>query len=256
MSFDCTRAVWQHSRQTGSGFLVLLALADYADSQGFAHPGVTALAAKCRMSKRNAQLVLAALRDSGELTVRTGAGPHGTNSYQVLPRLFDSPVDGGLAHTHEAAFTTHEGSFTPTHEGSFIPAREEHYMPYEVSSTPIGEVGFSQTNTNTTSDGSPAKSQVPAMTDPGTRLLADWVLPEAWREFCVAQRPRLNPEHVAADFKSHYLVATGPDACKVDWLSAWRLWVHGLPKSAKPSPRKLPNLRPPANVLHADEVLR
>lgn len=76
--------VWEHSRQSGTHLLMLLAIADYADDDGNAYPSVTTLAAKCRMLPRNAQTILAALRMSGELEVRPNEGPRGTNLYRVV----------------------------------------------------------------------------------------------------------------------------------------------------------------------------
>lgn len=76
-------AVWECSRHSGSHLLMLLAVADFSDDDGKAYPSVAALARKCRMQSRNANVILAALRASGELEVRLNAGPHGTNLYRV-----------------------------------------------------------------------------------------------------------------------------------------------------------------------------
>jgi hypothetical protein len=75
--------VWELSTQSGTHLLMLLAIADFADDHGRAFPAVATLAKKCRMQPRNANVILAALRASGELQVRAGQGPHGTNLYRV-----------------------------------------------------------------------------------------------------------------------------------------------------------------------------
>jgi hypothetical protein len=75
--------VWAESAQSGSHLLMMLAIADFADDDGNAYPAVATLARKCRMSPRNANLVLTALRASGELEVRANEGPKGTNRYRV-----------------------------------------------------------------------------------------------------------------------------------------------------------------------------
>ncbi|MBV8500762.1 MAG: hypothetical protein JO006_03495 [Paucibacter sp.] len=62
---------------------MLLAIADFADDDGVAYPAVGTLAEKCRMQLRNAQVLLAALRQSGELEVRENEGPRGTNLYRI-----------------------------------------------------------------------------------------------------------------------------------------------------------------------------
>ena len=76
--------VWELSANKGNDLLMLLAIADFADDEGNAYPAVPTLAAKCRMKPRNANLILAALRASGELEVRQNEGPHGTNRYRVV----------------------------------------------------------------------------------------------------------------------------------------------------------------------------
>lgn len=83
MSVRTMARVWDHSTQSGTHLLMLLAIADFADDDGRAYPSVATLAKKCRMQPRNANVILAALRASGELDVRIGHGPHGTNLYRV-----------------------------------------------------------------------------------------------------------------------------------------------------------------------------
>lgn len=77
--------VWENSQHAGSDLLMLLAIADFSDDDGNAYPGVATLAKKCRMTQRNANLILANLKRSGELVVRQNEGPRGTNRYVVRP---------------------------------------------------------------------------------------------------------------------------------------------------------------------------
>ena len=84
--------VWEMSRQSGSHLLMLLAIADFSDDDGNAYPAVQTLAQKCRMKPRNANVILAALRASGELDVRQNEGPRGTNLYRVV--LDGQPLQG------------------------------------------------------------------------------------------------------------------------------------------------------------------
>lgn len=88
MSVRTMAKVWELSVNKGNDLLMLLAIADFADDDGNAYPAVQTLADKCRMKSRNANVILAALRASGELEVRHNEGPHGTNRYRiVLPGL-------------------------------------------------------------------------------------------------------------------------------------------------------------------------
>lgn len=83
---------WKFSRHSGSHLLMLLAIADFADDDGRAYPAVASLARKCRMKPRNVQTILAALRSSGELVVRMGDGPRGTNLYRIPPLQSLAPL--------------------------------------------------------------------------------------------------------------------------------------------------------------------
>ena len=85
MSIRKMSEVWEYSRHDGTHLLMLLAIADFADDDGRAYPAVATLARKCRMKPRNAQTILATLRQSGELAIRMGEGPRGTNLYRIPP---------------------------------------------------------------------------------------------------------------------------------------------------------------------------
>lgn len=69
MSIKVTSKVWDHSRHSGSALLVLLAIADFADDEGMAFPGLTTLAKKARTTVRNLHKVLEKLVESGELVI-------------------------------------------------------------------------------------------------------------------------------------------------------------------------------------------
>lgn len=87
MSVRTMARVWDQSVHSGTELLMLLAIADFADDEGNAYPAVPTLAAKCRMSPRNANFILSALRETGELEVRPNEGPKGTNRYKVVTGL-------------------------------------------------------------------------------------------------------------------------------------------------------------------------
>lgn len=84
MSIAVMTEVWRRSQHSGSHLLMMLALADFSDDSGCSYPAVSTLAAKCRMQPRNANVVLATLRESGELEVRHNAGPKGVNRYRIV----------------------------------------------------------------------------------------------------------------------------------------------------------------------------
>ena len=85
MSVRMLTQVWYNSRHKGNALLLLLAIADNADDEGFAFPGIKYLALKARMSERNVQYLLRVLEKSGELKVYPNSGPRKKNLYKIMP---------------------------------------------------------------------------------------------------------------------------------------------------------------------------
>ena len=76
--------VWEHSKQSGSALLLLLAMADHAHDDGRGvFPSVERLAKKCRSSERNTRYLLRSLEAAGELIMEPNAGPNRTNLWQI-----------------------------------------------------------------------------------------------------------------------------------------------------------------------------
>lgn len=76
MSIRVMSRVWDHSQAEGNRLLVLLALADFADDEGYCWPKVEPLAHKARIGVRTVQSALADLEALGELE-RSGRGGRG-----------------------------------------------------------------------------------------------------------------------------------------------------------------------------------
>jgi len=85
VSIKVMTEVWASSAATGTKRLMMLALADHANEEGCCFPGIASLALKCRITERNAQLVLRELEESGELITELGTGRRNTNQYWVFP---------------------------------------------------------------------------------------------------------------------------------------------------------------------------
>src|SRR5436189_5127276 len=83
MSIKVATQVWQGSRHKSGNLLVLLALADHADDQGKAWPGIPLLACKARLSERHTRRCLNELVASGELEVLGEPAPSGGKWYQI-----------------------------------------------------------------------------------------------------------------------------------------------------------------------------
>lgn len=107
MAIAVMSKVWEHSRAGGTELLLLLAIADYSDEQGYAYPSVPTLARKIRMTSRNTQYLLQKLQAAGELEIKRNAGRGGSNLYRV--KILHPPAKfapcNPLHPTPEAGFT-------------------------------------------------------------------------------------------------------------------------------------------------------
>jgi hypothetical protein len=73
--------VWEHSQCKGSELLLLLAIADHANDDGYAFPSVATLAQKTRLSRRQVLRVIQHVEAMGELEVIRA--PNKCNRYVV-----------------------------------------------------------------------------------------------------------------------------------------------------------------------------
>jgi hypothetical protein len=60
----------------------------------------------------------------------------------------------------------------------------------------------------------------------GSRLPADWVLPQAWRAWAVVERRDLDLDREAADFADYWHAMPGAKGRKSNWQATWRRWVR------------------------------
>lgn len=141
MSVRLMSRVWEYSRNSGNDLLMLLAIADFADDDGWAYPSISTLAEKCRMTSRNVNLILAQLRKSGELQVRQNEGKKGpkgtTNLYVIcLPTMKDSsPLkDSSLL---KDSSRTPEGFFPKPLKVSSDEPSVNHHEPSDIVAQPV-----------------------------------------------------------------------------------------------------------------------
>ncbi|GGQ83486.1 helix-turn-helix domain-containing protein [Streptomyces flaveolus] len=86
MSFKVTNWVWARSESRNGARLVMLALADRADDNGFCWPSIDDLAERTKLSPRAVQKAIAVLAELGELDVENGGGRHRSNRYRIVPK--------------------------------------------------------------------------------------------------------------------------------------------------------------------------
>lgn len=82
MSIKEMGRVWSESKQSNNPLLLMLAIADNANDNGYCYPGINYLAKKVRVSERTILRMIIALEKSGELAVvhRRKVG----NAYMIL----------------------------------------------------------------------------------------------------------------------------------------------------------------------------
>jgi DnaD/phage-associated family protein len=84
---EMSRVFKVNLKKVKSGKLVLLAIADNADDDGYAFPGVKTIADKSDMTERNAKRVIHNLAEAGQLYIATGRGRGNTNAYVIVALL-------------------------------------------------------------------------------------------------------------------------------------------------------------------------
>jgi hypothetical protein len=94
MSIKVMSRVWDESKAQGTKLLVLLAIADFSNDEGYAWPSMATVAKKARMSLRNCQYIVRRLVEDGELELQEFAGPHRTHLYMVQPVAPMQPIAG------------------------------------------------------------------------------------------------------------------------------------------------------------------
>jgi hypothetical protein len=85
MATKITTEVWEHSSAEDSALLLLLALADHADSvHAQCWPSVARLARLIRKSERNTRYLLRKLEEGSHIAVKIKGSARKTNVYQIL----------------------------------------------------------------------------------------------------------------------------------------------------------------------------
>lgn len=73
----------------------------------------------------------------------------------------------------------------------------------------------------------------------GSRLPADWVLPDDWRAYATAKGFQAGPIGLMAEkFKNYWIGKPGKEAVKLDWAATWRNWVISEFERHPPKPEE------------------
>lgn len=60
----------------------------------------------------------------------------------------------------------------------------------------------------------------------GSRLPADWSLPDEWRHWAITERPDVDPNREASTFADYWTSVAGAKGRKADWQATWRNWIR------------------------------
>lgn len=145
MSIKYMNAVWNNSKQTGTRLLVLLAIADHANDEGIAWPGMSSLAKKARLKNRLSVLrAIQSICIDGELEVIEHGGISRTNKYKLPSSLLDtcsSTATRGSSSTatrvvapelHESPLTVIKPSSASSFKTRDIQKAYESCVPYKI----------------------------------------------------------------------------------------------------------------------------
>lgn len=194
MSVRTMAKVWEVSQHSGTQLLMLLAIADFADDDGIAWPSVDTLAKKCRTTPRNANLVLAALRASGELQVALNQGHGGSNRYRLT-------CMGGEPLKNSSPLPLKAASPLPL-KNSSPPPPEEGFTPPLQEASPPPVAGFPKP----LKPASPKPSMNLQPTTRGTTRAAsplacpDDVVPQVWNDWILTRsRKKAEVTHTVID---------------------------------------------------------
>ena len=127
MSIAVMSEVWKSSSLKGSRLLLLLAIADHADDDGVAWPGIDSLARKTRMSRRQTITNIQALIEAGELELLDpgGLGAKDTNKYRVITKSAKTALfpNKGAVSANKGAIRANKGAVATAPEPSVKPSQ-------------------------------------------------------------------------------------------------------------------------------------
>lgn len=136
MSIKIMSEVWAHADSEGGELLVLLALADFANDDGWCFPSVATIAAKARLQERQTRILIRRLEMKGlVLCPSTKGGAGNSNRYRVMPikaaeeggkgapECRDAKAERGHSNAEKGAFQCTKGG-TPVPPNRHEPSEE------------------------------------------------------------------------------------------------------------------------------------
>lgn len=239
MSIEVMSRVWKHSKAEGTELLLLLAIADYADDHGVAHPYKSQLAKKCRVSERTVQRLIKKMESDGEIEIRRVDG-RGNRAIIKIKSGKESAKKGDIQgaekgdkltpfnskgrqtrsskrETNQVAYhiTSLKKEINTTHHDSFLPAEPE------TSGAPAPE------EKNQVCENSLPRIATPTLTE-----FTETYLTEKLLNWCESHCPLVGPQRATAEFLAYH---EGEDTAFTDskhLLKSWRGWMRNAQRIA------------------------
>lgn len=186
--------------------IVLLALADNANDEGFCYPSINTLSGKCGMDERTVRRVIKRLEETGHVTERPRPGRSST--FTVHPGQSARTTPG----TVPAGFKSRGSGTQPG------PPRAER------PDTPGGAPGITIIEPPTEPSLDRGAARAKRSPEVAKRLPDDFGLTDLRRQVAMAEH--LDPDREFANFRDHWRSASGAKARKHDWDATWRLWCR------------------------------
>jgi uncharacterized protein YdaU (DUF1376 family) len=139
---------------------------------------------------------------------------------------------------HEQEVLSVLNEFFLSSEEGFVSPRAnkeiEHYHSKIDQASKAGKASAERRFNGRSTDVQPTNNQEPLTNNHkpkvestrGSRLSTDFCLTEEWSDFCIQDRPDLNPSKVFETFKDYWIAKAGQQGVKLDWFATWRNWVR------------------------------
>jgi hypothetical protein len=219
MSFEAMRWAMEQQAPSSSSKFVLVTLANAAHVEDWlAWPSIAYLTNATQQDRKTVMANLKSLETAG-LIKRSGLAGK-TGQVIVWQLAVEEPDDSTTG--------TEIGTSAKNGTGTKIPAkqyqkrdRNQYQKRYtEPVKEPIKEPVVRATRAHAA--------------DRGSRLPADWTLPDTWRAWCIEHRPDLNPQGTAEAFRDYWHGTPGAKGRKADWFATWRNWCRNQRQQSAP----------------------
>lgn len=91
MSIKIMSSVWDSNTKSAAQRLVLLRLADHADTNGECWPSQANIAEACGLTERSVRAAISGLEEDGHISIKQRTGKGNRNSYNIHPKFKEIP---------------------------------------------------------------------------------------------------------------------------------------------------------------------